>query len=202
MVYAFIIHSIDGKEAHILYYRVYRSKRNDADEQKYETEFRAVGVKVTNSEPLFETSDEKKLFLQYIVNNVHMQYSLKLSQSLIPISKLDKSTIIKGIFVERNWKTNRTEPVTVIWQCVSHLGFSLVCDNTENTLQAQNVLDILIDKYEKYLQLISNSTVAVNFVETVTLVTNQFLPGGQLLFMNSNVINNFEKLLESSLYAN
>jgi hypothetical protein len=103
--------------------------------------------------------------------------------------------------MERRWKKENSVEMPIIWQGVPGLGFVLVCNKSENYVQAHNVLDMIIQQLEKHLQFLTNPALALTIVETVALIVNQFLPGGQLLFMNSRFVRQFEKQLESHLFS-
>ncbi|KAJ4435874.1 hypothetical protein ANN_18494 [Periplaneta americana] len=138
---------------------------------------------------VFETSTEKKEMLQHIARKVQMQYSLKVKHSLVPVLVNDdyKEAFLKGIYMERRWKKENGVEMPIVWQAVPGLGFVLVCSKTDNYVQAHNVLDVIIQHLEKHLQFLTNPVMAMTIVETVALIVNQFLPGGQLLFMNSRL---------------
>lgn len=200
MVYAFIIQTLDSKESEILYYRMYSSLSKEMALILSDDLPANATVDSNTCAPLFQSSIEKKDFLNFIVNKIKMLYILKLKQSLISVSQ-NKDTIIKGVFKERNWKSNLCDHFVVTWQIVHGLGFSLVCKKDENYVHAQNMLDIVVSQLDKYLHFFSNPAVALKSIEAVTLVINQFLPSGQLLFVNSGVVESFEKQLEKDLYS-
>jgi AP-5 complex subunit sigma-1 len=152
---------------------------------------------------LFETSAEKKELLQHIACKVQMQYSLKVKHSLVPVlvNSEYKEAFVKGIYMERRWKKENGVEMPVIWQGVPGLGFVLLCSKSENYVQAHNVLDVIIQQLEKHLQFLTNPVMALTIVETVALIVNQFLPSGQLLFMNSRLVRQFEKQLELDLFS-
>uniref|UniRef100_A0A1B6CZV9 Uncharacterized protein n=1 Tax=Clastoptera arizonana TaxID=38151 RepID=A0A1B6CZV9_9HEMI len=194
MVCAFIIQTLDSNDSEILYYRVYSSSSSEKEVMSGESG--TTTVELNNS--LFQTNIEKKDFLNFVVNKINMMYALKINMSLVPISQ---TTIIKGVFTERNWKKNQCEPFVVVWEAVHGLGFSMLCKKSENYIQAQNMMEIVISQLDKYLDFLSNPAVALKSIETVSLIINQFLPSGQILFLNSSFIQQFEKQLEKDLYS-
>jgi hypothetical protein len=152
---------------------------------------------------LFETSAEKKDLLHHIARKVQMQYSLKIKHSIVPILVNDdyKEAFVKGIYMERRWKKESGVEMPIVWHGVPGLGFVLVCSKSENYVQAHNILDLIIQQLEKHLQFLTNPVMALTIVETVALIVNQFLPGGQLLFVNSRLVRQFEKQLEVDLFS-
>jgi hypothetical protein len=217
MVIAFMIQTLNPKGCDILYYRAFTCYNSGGAEgfkmkntYKREdnvysfgsnTEGKASDQCSTQSyfrpPRLFETSAEKKELFQHIACKVQMEYSMKVKHSLVPMLA-PKQSLLKGIFMER--KENSVE-MPIIWQGVPGLGFVLVCNKSENYLQAHNVLNVIIQQLEKHLQILTNPALALTIIETVALIVNQFLPGGQLLFMNSRFVRQFEKQLESHLFS-
>jgi hypothetical protein len=223
MVIAFMIQTLNPKGCDILYYRAFTcynsgsegglQNRNDSKDKDSVYSFQSKADAKSSDQcrvqshfrpsKLFETSAEKKELLQHIACKVQMQYSLKVKHSLVPIlvNSDYKQAFVKGIYMERRWKKENGVEMPIIWQGVPGLGFVLVCCKSENYVQAQNVLDVIIQQLEKHLQFLTNPVMALTIVETVALIVNQFLPGGQLLFMNSRLVRQFEKQLELHLFS-
>lgn len=222
MVIAFMIQTLNPKGCDILYYRAFTCYNSGGaegfktrSENKYSdnVSFRSnTDDKVSDQcsvqsyfrpSRLFETSTEKKELLQHIACKVQMQYSLKVKHSLNPtlVPNDYKQSLVKGIFMERRWKKENSVEMPIIWTGVPGLGFVLVCNKSENYVQAHNVLEVIVQQLEKHLQFLTNPALALTIVETVALIVNQFLPGGQLLFMNSRLVRQFEKQLESHLFS-
>lgn len=192
MAFAFIIQTFDSEEPELAYYRFYSA---------WSKEPNATGLPSQNKEEspssfLFESNGEKKEIVSLIVKKNHMLYSLKLKQSLIPIQNQDIKTLIKGCYTESSWKSER---FTVVWEGVPGIGFSLVCEEDVNISQAQMILDLLVSEMEKYLQIVSYPLITPKTFDSVALIVDTFLPGGQLLLLNSSLIKSLEKLLESDL---
>ncbi|KAK7866981.1 hypothetical protein R5R35_006816 [Gryllus longicercus] len=214
MVYAFLIQTLSPKDCDILFYRFYScyyvqgnisaTKSNGDFEKEINTALRTNcdpdSLKSTNrATKLFETSVERSDFLQLITNKVCMQYSMKLKHSLLPLNNQDSS--VRGMFIERKWKQESSVSASIVWQSVGNMAFVLVCKRCENLLQAQNVLDIITTQLETHLQFISNPVVPLTNIETVSLIVNQYLPSGEIMFMNSKLVRAFEKQLEVDLYT-
>lgn len=186
MVYAFILHTVGNKDVQILYYKIYTSygsARFDVSEELPDD----VGLEATqehlnknnskqndelSSKVLFESISEKKELINYVSNKVHMHYSLKMKQTLIPLTSVETDSKITGLFKERHWKNTFGEEFTVVWQGLRGFGFALLCKKNENIYQAQNILDIFINQLEKQIKLLSDPLVAVKLVETVALIIN------------------------------
>lgn len=223
MVFAFMIQTLNPKGCDVLYYRVFSCYSSDSAEElkmrndgKYRdsvSSFQSnIDAKSSDQHSiqsyfrpprLFETSAEKKELLQHIACKVQMQYSFRVKHSLVPILVHNdyKGALVKGIFMERRWKKQNGMETPIVWQGVPGLGFVLVCNKSENYVQAHNVLDMIIQQLEKHLQFLTNPVMALTIVETVALIVNQFLPGGQLLFMNSRFFREYEKQLEAHLFS-
>lgn len=216
MVYAFILHTVANKDVQVLFYKIYTCygsyKYNvlcddisDKEELKQEEECvvktKPIGNDESSQNFLFESISEKKELIHYISNKVHMHYSLKMKQALIPMIAVEKDTKISGVFRERHWKNNLDDQFVVVWHGVRGLGFTLLCNKHENIFQAQNVLDTVIMQLEKQITLLLDPLVAVKLIETVSLIVNSYIPGGQLVFANSKLLKSFEKKVEVDLYA-
>ncbi|KAJ9583162.1 hypothetical protein L9F63_022494 [Diploptera punctata] len=205
MVYAFMIQTLDSKECGVIYYRAFTCYSNiESDNTYYLNNSNGESGICGHFRPhkLFETSTEMKELLQHVANKVQMQYSMKMKHSLAPVELTDsKEAFAKGIFMERKWKKESGLEIPIVWQCAPGLGFVLLCNRRENIVQAHNVLSIIIQQLEKHLQFVSNPAMALALVETVALIVNQFLPSGQLLFMNSRLVRQFEKQLEHDLFS-
>lgn len=223
MVFAFMIQNLNPKGCDVLYYRVFSCYSSGSAEELKTRSDGKYKDSVSSFQPntdakssdqhsiqsyfrpprLFETSSEKKDLLQHIACKVQMQYSFKVKHSLVPILVHNdyKGALVKSIFMERRWKKENGMEIPVVWQGVPGLGFVLVCSKSENCIQAHNVLGVIIEQLEKHLQFLTNPAMALTIVETVALIVNQFLPGGQLLFMNSRFFRQYEKQLEAHLFS-
>jgi len=223
MVFAFMIQNLNPKGCDVLYYRVFSCYSSGSAEELKTRSDGKYRDSVSSFQPntdakssdqhsiqsyfrpprLFETSSEKKDLLQHIACKVQMQYSFKVKHSLVPILVHNdyKGALVKSIFMERRWKKENGMEIPVVWQGVPGLGFVLVCSKSENCIQAHNVLGVIIEQLEKHLQFLTNPAMALTIVETVALIVNQFLPGGQLLFMNSRFFRQYEKQLEAHLFS-
>uniref|UniRef100_A0A1B6HXB6 Uncharacterized protein n=1 Tax=Homalodisca liturata TaxID=320908 RepID=A0A1B6HXB6_9HEMI len=188
MVYAFIMQTLDSEEPELAYYRFYSAWLSN------DTSFMTGNEKEKGC--LYDSSIEKKNLLYFIIKKVHMLYSLKLKQSLIPIQNKDMKTIIRGSHKESNWKS---QEFNVVWEGVPGIGFSLIFEKDGNMLHAQNVLDLIVSELEKHIQLVSYPSIAVKTLDTIALIVDKFLPGGQLLFLNSTLVKNLERQLEADL---
>ena len=200
-----MIQTLDSKESCVIYYRTFTCysnsesenvpyvRSNSSTEPNIRSHFRPQKV--------FETSTEMKELLQHVANKVQMQFTMKMKHSLLPDHNVNKETSAKGIFMERKWKPDSGLEIPVVWHSTPGLGFVLLCNRQDNNVQAHNVLSIIIQQLEKHLQFVSNPALALTVVETVGLIVNQFLPSGQLLFMNSRLVRQFEKQLERDLFT-
>lgn len=197
MVYAFLIHTLNQRTCDVLYYRVYSSYNSVQVNNSGECEDANNGRNVNNT-ALFDTPVEKKELINHIANKIQMQYFLKLKHSILPGEDL-KGCFVKGVYKERGWRDDIN--AVVVWQGAPGLGFAMVCKEHENIVQAQNVMHIITSQLEKHLQFISNPVVPLRLVETVALIVNQYLPAGQLLFINSKLLKVYEKQLEHDLFA-
>lgn len=197
MVLAFIIQTLDSEEPEIAFYRFYSSWPTTIT-AKNPTSSSDLHSHSGHNSYLFESSHEKKSLLTRLTKKVHMHYSLKLKQSLLPLQHQDSKTLLNGYFVERDWKL---ENFCVVWQGVPGIGFSLICEKECNILHTQSGLDFIVSQLEKYLQLLSYPTSISKTIDSVALIVEQCLPGGQLLYLNSSLVKCIEKQLEINLQS-
>lgn len=190
MALAFVISTLDSEEPEIAFYRFYSTRTLTEDTAISSNSHRGT------SSCLFDSSHEKHILLSSLTKKVHMKYSLKLKQALLPLPYQDGKTLLKGYFMEMSWKS---ETFCVIWQGVPGIGFSLVCEKECNILHAQSVLDVIVSELEKYLLLLSYPTSVAKTIDSVALVVDLCIPGGQLLYLNSSLMKCIEKQLEINL---
>lgn len=183
MVLAFIIQTLDPEEPVLAYYRFYPGIIGVSEQSE-------------GTQTIFESSTDKNKFLTSIIKKVHMHYSLKLKQSLIPVQNQDSRTLIKGHYIERQLKSCE---LTICWEGVPGIGFCLVIDKEENVLLAKNILDLIVSQLEKHLQLVSFPAGITKNIDSVALIVENYLPGGNLIFLNSSLIKILEKQLETCL---
>lgn len=195
MVFAFVIQTLDSEEPEIAFYRFYSSWPINIANSPGSSYFDS---RSGHSSCLFESSHEKKVLLTHLTKKVHMHYSLKLKQTLLPLQREESKTLLTGYFLERDWKF---EDFCVVWQGVPGLGFSLICEKECNILHTQSGLDFIVSELEKYLQLISYPASISKTIDSVALIVEQCLPGGQLLYLNSSLVKCIEKQLEISLQS-
>lgn len=182
MAFALIIHTLDSEESELVYYRLY-----------------SAGTRNEKFVCLCDGSTEKKNLLYFVIKKVHMLYSLKLRQSLIPIQNQERNIMMKGCFIEKNWKPDLK--FSVVWKGFAGVGFSLICSESENLTHAQSVLDLIITELEKFLKLVSYPLITTKSLDAVAVIVDYLLPGGQLLFLNSSMIKSFEKQIELDLQS-
>jgi len=84
-----------------------------------------------------------------------------------------------------------------VWQGSGDTGFILLCDPTENRMQAETSLKLIINNLQNYLRLMNQPMEVLNKPERIALLLNKFLPDGNLILMNHRVVRQLEKELET-----
>ncbi|XP_065898117.1 AP-5 complex subunit sigma-1-like isoform X2 [Dysidea avara] len=146
----------------------------------------------------------RKVNLRSVASRVQSEYSFRISCKL----KEEYGTDDKGSgLIEKGYfKLFAGEPFPVdsivVWlvsgqQC----GHALVCLTDENNLLADNVLQVIAKATHDNI-LRDNSLAEILLKpERMAAIVHQFLPNGQLLFMNHKLVKQYEKQLDSILAA-
>ncbi|XP_065185651.1 AP-5 complex subunit sigma-1-like [Sycon ciliatum] len=85
----------------------------------------------------------------------------------------------------------------VLWQATAGAGYALVCEEEENRVVAAQVLCLLVQYLQEHVK--SAEQPAAEFMlksDRVMTVLHQFLPNGQLLFLNHRAVRQLEKEME------
>lgn len=87
--------------------------------------------------------------------------------------------------------------LVIVWQAVQGTGFCLLCEADENRLLAENVLGLIVKYIQDHVKSAEQPPAEVMLKpDRVTAVIHQFLPNGQLLFLNHRAVKQLEKELE------
>ncbi|XP_070539762.1 AP-5 complex subunit sigma-1-like [Ptychodera flava] len=196
MVYAFMIHTLQPGTCRILY-SVTFGKEDLTLEQAGEPQSAISGS---------ELRAVRKEQLDIVARQVQSEFSFRRAVSSrtyeqeMQILSSDESSLPfeKGVFRLRAGDPFTTERV-VVWAGTANCAFNLVCDKNENRIQAETVLSTIIRHLQEYLKVIAQPTAALTKPDRITAILHQFLPHGQILFMNHRVVRQFEKEMETFL---
>ncbi|KAJ7383682.1 AP-5 complex subunit sigma-1 [Desmophyllum pertusum] len=186
MVYAFLIHTLVPGPCRVLY------------SSSFVHEPSLDGV-VTED----ERCTRKEQLLQ-VAHRVQSEYSFRYvasgnesQEDLSGLSSTDEllSNLKTGVFRLSPGNPYKVERV-VLWKGLANSGFTLVCEKDENRVVAENILDLVIRHLQEYCQVILQPSEAILKVDKVATIIHQFLPNGQLLFMNNRYLRQVEKELE------
>ncbi|XP_078382760.1 AP-5 complex subunit sigma-1-like isoform X3 [Oculina patagonica] len=183
MVYAFLVHSLVPGPCRVLY------------SSSFVHESPPDGVASED-----ERARRKEQLLQ-VAQRVQSEYSFRYvasgNDSQEDFSGLSSTDDSKCALADRLSSGNpyQVERV-VLWKGLANSGFTLVCEKDENRLIAENILDLIIRHLQEYCQIILNPSEAILKVDKVAAIIHQFLPNGQLLFMNNRYLRQVEKELE------
>ncbi|XP_077992682.1 AP-5 complex subunit sigma-1-like [Glandiceps talaboti] len=197
MVYAFIIHTLEPGSCRVLYSSTFgqediereQSDSEDSDELKG-SELRTVRkeqIEIVAKQVQSEFSFRRAVSGRTFDEEVQI---LNSSESSLPYET--------GIFRLRDGDPFKEERL-VVWTGTVNCAFVLVCYKHENRIQAESVLRTIVRYLQEYVRVISRPTEAMTKADKVTTVIHQFLPNGQILFMNHRVIRQFEKEMEALL---
>lgn len=186
MVYALIIHTLVPGPCRLLYSSVF----------VHEPEI--------NEEVTGDERATRKEHLLEVAQRVQSEYSFRFvaseddsAEDLTGLSSTNElmSNLKSGVFRLSPGNPFKEEKV-VLWKGLANAGFTLVCEKDENRLIAENVLDHVIRHLQEYCQIILQPSEAILKVDRVVTIIHQFLPNGQLLFMNTRYLRQMEKELE------
>ncbi|XP_064603612.1 AP-5 complex subunit sigma-1-like [Liolophura sinensis] len=86
---------------------------------------------------------------------------------------------------------------SAVWLGAGNSGFTMVCDKGENLMMAESVLKLVVRFLQEHTRILGQQTENLLKCDRITMVVEQFLPNGILLFMNHRVIRQMEKELET-----
>ncbi|XP_048590306.1 AP-5 complex subunit sigma-1 [Nematostella vectensis] len=184
MVYAFIVHTLNPGPCRVL----------------FSTSF-IQDLDVDDTEDPRTTRKEN---LQLVAQRMQSEYAFTqvasgviLREDLSGMSTTEEilAQLESGIFRLQAGNPFSTDKV-VVWKGTGNCGFCLVCEPTENRIIAENVLILLIRFIQEYCRVIPQTAEAILKADKLAAVTHQFLPNGQLLFMNHRFVRQMEKELE------
>ena len=171
----------------------------------------------------FATSDTTAppLHKQVLVNlskEVQAQYAFKSSVSgrsyEQDIQRLNTDGVIpdleQGYFrhsfepeevIDANIAKQNVDEKVVLWMGALNTGFCLVCHKNENRLLAEKLLKLWIKNLQEHCRVFNHPTEILTKPDRVSMVIDQLLPSGTLLFLTHRAIRQFEKELERKLKA-
>lgn len=202
MVYAFMIQTVLPGPCRVLYSNTYIPDPVASSTKYKQSDNTEIGdsdcanVRATRKEKLLSVAEEIQSEYGFRVATSNRSYDLEL-QTMLSEGTLPDFEI--GFFrlspdSEDIYATN--EEKVVVWLAALNCAFSLICDENENRVVAENVLKLLIKYLQDYCRILGEPNNALARPDRVALIENQFLPNGKLLFMNHRVIRQFEKELQ------
>ncbi|XP_033756895.1 AP-5 complex subunit sigma-1-like [Pecten maximus] len=187
MVNAFIIHTLLPGPCRVLYQQVYGVvKRDTTETRSADSDLRTV----------------RKQTIQEVASEVHSEYQFRravsnrtVEQDMQRLSNEDTLPEMEQGFL----RLPETDNKIAVWQGTGNTCCTLVCNETENRMLAENVLKLLLRFLQEHLRLIHQPVEVVNKPDKVAIVINRFLPSGQLLFMNHRMVRQLEKEMDTMM---
>ncbi|XP_039189859.1 AP-5 complex subunit sigma-1 [Crotalus tigris] len=185
MVRAFLIHPLRARPGEApdpcrpLFCRVFAGAAEEPPAQK--ERLRAVARRVETAFRLQQTLSGKRL-------------SQHLHQPLLSDEAVSLPETPPGVF-RLPAGDPFPEDVTVLWLGVQALAFVLVCDPEENLMLAEGTLKLLANALLEHLKLLTPGSEALLKADRTEAVLEKFLPHGQLLFLNDQVVVGLEREL-------
>ncbi|XP_071827409.1 AP-5 complex subunit sigma-1-like [Apostichopus japonicus] len=105
-----------------------------------------------------------------------------------------EDSIQKGIFRFQQQEVFANDK-TIVWQMKHKLGFILILEKSENTLQAQTALNMIVKTIDEYVKLPTQEIDILLKPDKVTSILNVLLPSGRILFTNSLLTKQLEREL-------
>ena len=95
-----------------------------------------------------------------------------------------------------------TESKVVLWEATAGAGYALVCEEEENRVVGAQILRLLVQYLQEHVKSVEQPTAEYMLkADRVMGVLHQFLPNGQLLFLNSRAVRQLEKELETLMQS-
>jgi len=110
---------------------------------------------------------------------------------------------IEGVFRVPAGKVFST-PKIVLWKLVHSCAYTLICEVDENRLLASNFLELfpsILNEHFKNPQISAQPKEFLVKPEEVLLPLHHFLPNGQLLFMNQQLLKQLKRDVDDILMS-
>ena len=201
MVYAFMIQTVLPGPCRVLYSNTYipdhvASSTKDKQGDNTEPDGDCANVRATRKERLLSVAEEIQSEYGFRVATSNRSYDMELQTMLSEGTLPDFEIGFFRLSPDSEDICTSNEEKVVVWLAALNCAFSLICDENENRIVAENVLKLLIKYLQDYCRILGEPNNAFRRPDRVALIENQFLPNGKLLFMNHRVIRQFEKELE------
>ena len=201
MVYAFLIHTLLPGPCRILYSATYD---NDEIAQIGNGSAQTAEIPSDSERSPDIMRSLRKQALQEVAESVQSAYEFRRTVSGRSIeqdlNRLQNEDILPDFelgFLRLPADELYHREKVAVWLCAANCGFSLVCHKHENRVVAENVLKLIIKYLQEHLRILNQPTESLRKGDRVELVLGKFLPRGQLLFLNSRVVRQYEKELDS-----
>ncbi|XP_002734372.1 AP-5 complex subunit sigma-1-like [Saccoglossus kowalevskii] len=209
MVYAFLIHTVQPGTCRVIYSTTFGQEAIELDRVETiistgSTDTQGLAVSQARSSPIgHELRTVRKEQLQIVAKQVQSEFSFRRAVSgrsyedEMQILGSDETALPfeKGVLRLRAGDPFVEERI-VVWEASVNCAFALVCSRHENRIQAETVLTTVIRYLQEYVRVISQPTEAMTKADKVTTILHQFLPNGQILFMNHRLLKQLEKGME------
>lgn len=91
-------------------------------------------------------------------------------------------------------------PKLVVWKHVDKVVYTLICEPLDNPLLASNFLTLFVHELSDHFRKAGNMVEEVSSrPDEIFTILNLMLPGGQLLFTNSNLHRHFKAQISQVL---
>lgn len=218
MVLLFIITSFQGVTPSILFYKYFycdASEKNRNTNSNIDLDLAVTSDTSGGDDSCHKDSfsaDEKrktrKVQLKRVVERFHSIYQFFIatnSRSMDSDIQILNSDDIIPEFETGHFKLYKDDPffqdMHVIWTTVCGLGLAFICNASENRLQAEITLKVLVRELHVLCKSILQPNDILNKPDRVGTLLSKFVPDGNLLFMNHRTIRQFEREAEAHLKA-
>eukprot|EP01098_Paradermamoeba_levis_P015994 TRINITY_DN8406_c0_g4_i1.p1 TRINITY_DN8406_c0_g4~~TRINITY_DN8406_c0_g4_i1.p1 ORF type:complete len:217 (-),score=69.69 TRINITY_DN8406_c0_g4_i1:4-654(-) len=215
MVYAFIIHSLSTTDEKggsiewnkaIYFYYFFQNQNKDLISQKKELQ---KVIQTVQLEVSFRNVAEESIWKFPDLNSPSTS---SLSSSSPSVSNTNVSsnnnqnnqkTTDIGLF-NISFDPEEQKKFLVVWKRVNNTSYTMICEEEENAVLAANFLSLFIkvlNEHFKFTPATSNTKEMMMKPEEVLVLLQNYLPSGQLLFINSSFARFLKKEVEFVLMS-
>ncbi|CAK8993682.1 Calcium/calmodulin-dependent protein kinase type IV [Durusdinium trenchii] len=198
MVYGLMIHSVDSSQT--LHFSIFFTPEGNN------------AYKKTRQQTIMRRILEEHLF-QMHSGDQHTTVKSKASSSLDDADWLFRFTDSKPAAFKAQAGFDYTEgilrlqastlfeyPKLVVWKHVDKVVYTLICEPLDNPLLASNFLTLFVHELSDHFRKAGNMVEEVSSrPDEIFTILNLMLPGGQLLFTNSNLHRHFKAQISQVL---
>ncbi|XP_065843662.1 AP-5 complex subunit sigma-1-like [Oscarella lobularis] len=183
MVYAFLVHTVNPGPCRILFAAFYGCEDS-------ESEIPDEKLRARRKEQLNQIAEQVQSEFSFRSSTTGTKYSGEgISDELLAVKETGFFRLASGCpFKESKF---------VLWMTQARCGYTIVMEEDENRILAENVLNLMLRLIDVYVKKQDETTIQILLkADKMASVVHLFLPNGQLQFINHRVVEQYQKELE------